>query len=70
MIFSRGLYIISQGVYIFPGVYLFAQLPFFIFAQLNFFTGIIFSERSNRHLRFNSRGFMNQTIILSRTLIF
>ena len=34
MIFSRGLYIISQGVYIFPGVYLFAQLPFSVFQRV------------------------------------
>ena len=37
MIFSRGLYIISQGVYIFPGVYLFAQLPFSEGRRLKFF---------------------------------
>ena len=67
MIFSRGL---SQSLYIFPAGQ-FAPLPFSGWETDIFFTGIIFSEGSNR-LRFNSRGFNNhsfQGILIFKNLV-
>ena len=67
MIFSRGL---SQSLYIFPAGK-FAPLPFSEWETEIFFTGIIFSEGSNR-LRFNSRGFNNhsfQGILIFKNLV-
>ena len=60
---------VSISRYILLGGNLHSYIPFSGWENDNFFQISSLSEESNRQ-RFNSRRFMSQTIILSRTLVF